>query len=370
MKKFELLIVWLILILISIFIVLKNESSSTDFSVDIVNDVIHDKYEKNSDEYYIYRIDKDEKKLKNDSGDLILYDNLALAYDHIWKLDKALEIYKIKEDLMEKREYDMQNWYRYYANLWTFLIHHGIKGWFKDKSDTKSQDLIVEGRNDIQKAIEINIDAHFWRENYQLVANDWIISAFKNPLVMTSQNMLWKATIDPLLLTSDNSWKSCWEKHHDIYPVTKKVGKTVDEQIYDSCPMALKWVIWMVRFWWGPSPYSFVTVGDILTAMWEYKLAFASYARAVNMKHPNSAEITKYSEKLAQKIYPTLSPQEAFEKLQNQYNSDYKVWSDWSNKYLEYQKNIIVEWKDPTLTESYDDFYKKYKHPVDVEYVR
>jgi hypothetical protein len=44
----------------------------------MVDDIIHNKYEKNSDEYYIYRNKADEEKLKTEPYNLILYDNLAV----------------------------------------------------------------------------------------------------------------------------------------------------------------------------------------------------------------------------------------------------------------------------------------------------
>lgn len=345
---------------------LKPKENTEPFSLNMIDDVIHDKYEKNTDEYYKYRITRDENSLKTNSWSLILYDNLAVAYDHIWNLEKALAYYKTKKELMENSKYDMQNWYRYYANLGTFLIHDWLKGWFKNKSDKKSQDKVIEWKGYIEKAIAININAHFWRENYQLVANKWLISAFSNPDLLITENLLWKKSIDDSLFTADNSWTTCWKKYYEFYPATKKIGKTTEEQIEDSCPMALKWIIWMIRYWWWPSPFSYASIGDILTAMWEYRLAFASYARAVKMKHANSEKIIIYSKKLAKNIYPELSENEAYVKLLSQFKADYKIWNDWSNAYIEYQKKIIKEWKDPLLSNSYDEFYKEFKKPNNV----
>lgn len=337
----------------------------------MIDDVIHDKYEKNSNEYYLYRIEKDENLLKNNKDNLILYDNLAVGYNQIGNSEKALNLYKIKRNLMETREFDKQNWYRYYANLWTFLIHDWIGRWFKNQNDQGGKDLVIEWRDYIKKAIEINIDAHFWRENYQLIANNWIIESFSNKEFMLRNNMLWKLTLDLRILESiNNNRESCGRAYYDIYPEVKKQWKSIDKQITDSCPMALKWVVWMIRLGWGPNPYSFSTIGDILVSMGEYKLAFASYARSIQMKHPNTEKIIVYMERLAQKIYPELSQKIGYQKLLDQFNSDYKVWNDWSNNYLEYQKKIIIEWKDPTLENAYDDFYNIYKYPMDVVYNR
>jgi hypothetical protein len=66
---------------------------------------------------------------------LLLYDNLAVWYDYLWELNKALELYKTKKILLDSKELDIDNLYRYHANIGTFYIHDGIKKWFKNSND-------------------------------------------------------------------------------------------------------------------------------------------------------------------------------------------------------------------------------------------
>jgi hypothetical protein len=166
------------------------------------------------------------------------------------------------------------------------------------------------------------------------------------------------------------NYNSCWEEYYDIYPDVKKVGKSNKEQILDSCPMALKGIIWMIRFWWWPNPYSFVTIWDILMSMWEYDLAAASYYRALELNHPNSENIKVYIEKIWRIIHPDLIDKKSFKLIENQFKSDYLLWTTWSNNYEKYQKKIISENKNPTDLNIYNDFYKKYNYPQNIKYSR
>lgn len=360
----------ILIIFLSIFLYQYNKNYIDFFSVNIVDDIIHNKYEKNTDEYYVYRNNRDELLLKQDRYNLIIYDNLAVWYDHLWNLDKALELYKTKKILLDSKEEDIENLYRYHANIGTFFIHDGIKKWFKNKNDSDAQKIIIDWKNHIKQATELNKNAHFWRENYQLIAIENLIKSFENPTQLIDYNLLGKTTLSEKKLKNKWNNKVCWNEYYDIYPEVKKEGKNEKEQILDSCPMALKWIIWMIRFWWGPNPYSFVTIGDILTSMWEYELATASYFRALELKHQNSEKIKKYIEKLSALIYPDLNKIESYKVLENQFIKDYNLWTNWSDNYEIYQKNIIKNNIDPTNQKSYESFYEKFNFPQDIQYLR
>lgn len=100
--------------------------------------------------------------------------------------------------------------------------------------------MVKEGKADIEKALELNVEAHMGRENYQVVANSWMLASYADTDVLVHENFLRKKALDPDLLTSKNDWKSCGEKYVDIYPEPQKRGKTPEEQTLDACPMALK----------------------------------------------------------------------------------------------------------------------------------
>jgi len=369
MKYIQYLMILIIIISWACLIYFQNNNTE-NFSLNMVDDIIHNKYEKNSDEYYIYRNKADEEKLKTEPYNLILYDNLAVWYDHLWDLDRALEIYKTKKILLENKTEDIDNLYRYHANIWTFFIHDGIKKWFKNKEDLGAQLIIIDWKNHIKKAIELNKEAHFWRENYQLIAIENLIKSFDNSEQLIEYNLLWKNTLDDNRLMKKWDYYSCWEEYHDIYPEVKKVGKSKNEQILDSCPMTLKWLVWMVRFGGWPNPYTFVTIWDILTTMWEYNLAVASYFRAIELQHPNSINIKEYINKLSYTIYWNMDKNNSYELLYNQYKSDLELWTQWSNNYVNFQKEAIKNNGDPRNINIYNNFYKEYNYPQNIKYNR
>jgi len=72
--------------------------------------------------------------------------------------------------------------YRYHANLGTFLVHH----WARQGADRTKIDEVKAARDEIAKAMEINVNAHFGRETYQLRALKWIVDP---PKAEGSQNL-------------------------------------------------------------------------------------------------------------------------------------------------------------------------------------
>jgi hypothetical protein len=61
--------------------------------------------------------------------------------------------------------------YRYHANLGTFLVHR----WVRQGADRARLGEVKAARDEIARAMEINPNAHFGREKYQLRAIEWII---------------------------------------------------------------------------------------------------------------------------------------------------------------------------------------------------
>lgn len=99
-----------------------------------------------TEEFYRWRINDRLAKLKINPQNLEWHDDLAVAYDKIGEHQKAIEIIK-KKDAISPGLYET------HANLGTFLIHSG---------------QLEQGLVHIKKAIEINPNAHFGREVYQM----------------------------------------------------------------------------------------------------------------------------------------------------------------------------------------------------------
>ena len=107
-------------------------------------ELIAGKFLRHSEAFYLWRIKDRESKLEQESRPE-WFDDLAVAYEKTGGAKKAIELMREKDSLFP-------GLYETHANLGTFLIHSG-----------DFQPGLVE----IEKALEINPNAHFGREEYQ-----------------------------------------------------------------------------------------------------------------------------------------------------------------------------------------------------------
>jgi tetratricopeptide (TPR) repeat protein len=132
------------------------------------------RFERNPPLYYQMRIDHVAAELKADPTKLSDYDDIAVANGRIGQDDAAIDwIDRKKLQLLKLNASDpavKDQWYSYYANIGTFYIHR----WARAGADRSHIGEVDTARGYIQKAIDINPDAHFGREKYQLMVMNWI----------------------------------------------------------------------------------------------------------------------------------------------------------------------------------------------------
>jgi len=109
---------------------------------------------RHSEAYYRWRIE-DRLATPLEDRTPMDYDDIAVAYDKLGQQEKAIET--IHEKI---RRFSSESVYESEANLGTFLIHAG---------------KLEEGLVHIEKAIEINPDAHFGREIYQKLLVEYVL---------------------------------------------------------------------------------------------------------------------------------------------------------------------------------------------------
>ncbi|MBA3312972.1 MAG: hypothetical protein M3552_02565 [Planctomycetota bacterium] len=126
-------------------------------------ELIVGKFLRHSDTFYEWRVrDRTAKIARHESGEATLadndlaaaYDDLAVAYDKLSRQDDAIKTIREKAEKLPKvGEYETR------ANLGTFFVHAG---------------QYEEGLAELKKAIEINPDAHFGREKYQVLLVEYV----------------------------------------------------------------------------------------------------------------------------------------------------------------------------------------------------
>jgi tetratricopeptide (TPR) repeat protein len=133
------------------------------------------RFERNPPLFYEMRLNRVAEHIQEYPDDLDAYDDAGVASDRLGRGDEAIRWMKKKQERLALRATDdpesKEHTYRYHANLGTFLVHR----WAKQGGDRAKISEVKEARAEIAKALEINPDAHFGREKYQLMALDWII---------------------------------------------------------------------------------------------------------------------------------------------------------------------------------------------------
>ena len=131
--------------------------------------------------HYEMRLERVAKELESEPDNLSLYDDAAVACDRLGRSDEAIEWMAKKRamlDTLAPLGGDLSHHeYTYLANLGTFHIHR----WIKNGADRTNMSDVERSQELIAAAIELNPDAHFGRERYQLLAIDWLLSDETHP---------------------------------------------------------------------------------------------------------------------------------------------------------------------------------------------
>ena len=120
-------------------------------------EMITGKFLRHSPEFYQWRVEDREERLKEDPSPE-LYDDLAVAYEKLGNHEKAISLTLEKQTVYP-------GMYTTHANLGTFYLHNG---------------QFEAGLTEIRAAIDINPDAHFGREVYQQRLVEYLLSKQTN----------------------------------------------------------------------------------------------------------------------------------------------------------------------------------------------
>lgn len=134
--------------------------------------IIVGRFERNPPLYYQMRLERVRKELGRDPRNLALYDDAAVASDRLGKHDDAIDFMGKKQLVMERIKPSDDDRYRYHANLGTFYAHRGVKGVQKPGANEDLKAAI----HHLNRALQINPNAHFGRERYQLAILEWLTS--------------------------------------------------------------------------------------------------------------------------------------------------------------------------------------------------
>jgi tetratricopeptide (TPR) repeat protein len=194
-----------------------------------VLELITGKFLRHSKAFYEWRIEDRKKRLASEPKNVALYDDLAVAYEKTGQTDLAIETILRKEEIEP-------GLYETYANLGTFYIHAG---------------RLEEGLKEIEKAIEINPDAHFGREVYQKLLVEYVLSKKADGKL-------------ELPMSSNTEGYGVYGFGSYVMEATRREGRWTDDEFRDAGEKATKGILGMMRFGNYDSPVLLEALSDLL----------------------------------------------------------------------------------------------------------
>jgi hypothetical protein len=151
--------------------------------------VLTGRFARNPPLFYEMRLARVTAHLQSHPEDLSAYDDAGVACDRLGRGDEAIAWMEKKrarmDPLDDSRPEVKEQRYRYHANLGTFLAHR----WVRQGTDRSKLDEVKAARDEIARALEINPNAHFGREKYQLQAITWFLDPPKIEGILGSQHL-------------------------------------------------------------------------------------------------------------------------------------------------------------------------------------
>ncbi len=126
--------------------------------------------------YYEMRLERVTKELAGNPSELDLYDDAGVACDRLGRHDEAIAWMARKNAAMEGMPASSAATprYRYLANLGSFYMDR----WISQAPEARNGNLadLREAEKLVTAAIELNPEAHFGREIYQLEMIRWLLN--------------------------------------------------------------------------------------------------------------------------------------------------------------------------------------------------
>ncbi len=217
-------------------------------------------FPRHSPAFHEWRIADREARLSESPDQLDLYDDIAVSYDKLGQPERAIEW------MLEKQSRE-PGLYTTLANLGTFYIHNG---------------QYEEGLGYIRQALEVNPEAHFGREEYQLYLVEYVVlrqqhaGGRKLPLSSATEG---QETEDPLRLAIESERARQLPKGFAAYLDHRlnEQGRQLDQP---EAEKAVTGILGIMRFGNHASPVVLEALGDLLAELSASQLATQAYLRA------------------------------------------------------------------------------------------
>jgi hypothetical protein len=366
----------------------------------MVHDVIHERFPRHGKAYYVERnrlvreaLPKEEAKLAEGQVPPEAYwnlvDDLAVGLDRLGHHAEAVEMMRKKLNRQVELGITGKDLYSSYANLGTFLILWQLDDGFADKE--KARERVRDSIGWVQQSIQVKPDAHFGREVWQAVLEEFLVASLDDPQLLLRFDMIGDrldAGVDARnqrVLTDPVGWArgsaqfarsflkqpeeeaGLLDNRSTYRSGITKVGaedgwaalKTSQSEPAPFDESALG-IIGMWRYGSGANPHFALALGEIMLRVGQRYIAWCAYERAVLVSAGiGSEEIRKafveHCRKRQQQIEAQLPPGEV-SWIRPQFEKELAFGQRYQQAYQKYEEDRIREGAsldDPTF---YDAF--------------
>lgn len=166
-----------------------------------ITEIITGRFDRFPPLYYEMRLERVANEIESAPDNLDLYDDAGVACDRLGRHDEAIEWMARKRDVLDRLanegKADSEHEYHYLANLGTMHIHR----WLNNGANRDDLYDVERSHELIAAAIELNPDAHFGRERYQLLAIKWILDGY-----LHDEDEYWQPSIVESIPGNSTTW--------------------------------------------------------------------------------------------------------------------------------------------------------------------
>ncbi|MEK6247136.1 MAG: hypothetical protein N2C12_03095 [Planctomycetales bacterium] len=410
-------------------------AGATAFSVAMVEDVIHERFLCHCDQYYQARTSQSRKMMDGEKATagaawapsheyLLEMDNISVGYDMTHHPDRAVEVQKEKLELVRPLEVawhakqltranrtavelteDDLALYRTYANLGTHMIHVSLPQTFAGDPEAGKQ--FEKGLELVRLAVKVNPGAHFGRENWQIVAGEYVLAVNADPDVMLKYDMFGNrlSSQQPLTNRLDRvGWTDYVLQHDDIETQIRRLRSTatdedsqqadrdtIREQFITRVGAEGKWssrtgsslkhsvpfdepVLGVLGMWMlggGANPHFALFLGGTMERIGEYSTAWYCYERALGMSDRFSQrpkirnKLTKHCTTRQAWLAKWIATEqkrsvESVEmEMRNQHQRDLSNALQYREKLHAYERQMVANGKEINDPNFYNEFFSK-----------
>jgi tetratricopeptide (TPR) repeat protein len=301
--------------------------------------VLAGRWEQHSDLYYEQRLTESRQTLAADPADLAAADDLAVALERLGRHDEAIAA--ATEQLA--RDPDR---YETLANLGTFHLHR----WLKEKGRAD----LEAGIEHIRRAIEINPDAHFGREKYQLqlaerVRDELGGEEFGGSFVVPTIDTQWPRRVD----YEDHDYLRQMAEQERL--TTLRRLETLDDDEMVATDEAITGVVGMIRFGTGTSPRLYEALGDLLAARGDRRSAIRAYLLAIEFGHLDPEALREAADSAAEAVMD-----DDVEAIATRLGEERAAGAAWVAAFQAYEDDLLRRGEDVTDLANFASFYAEH----------